>query len=108
MDTVAGPSDVAVVEYRGVQPTAVVHGKSSAKTEPYVRTPATTMDHIGDTVSKATAKAVYDDCLLSMGAADALRNSRAVCDKKHQQSQKARRERQTQHHLNFADKYCRY
>ena len=34
MDTVAGLSDVAVVEYRGVQPTAVVHGNSSAKTEP--------------------------------------------------------------------------
>jgi len=38
-----------------------------------------------------------------MGAADAPRNSRSVRDKKHQQSQKARLQRQTHHRLNFAD-----
>jgi len=99
MTTVAGPSDVAVVEYRGVQPTAVVHGNSTVNTAQYVRTPASTMDHVGDTVSKATPKAVYTDSLLSMGAADAPRNSRSVHDKKHQQSQKARYQRQAVKHI---------
>ena len=101
VQTASGPSDVAVVEYRGVQPCAMMHGNGSKTTVPYVRTPASTMDHVGDAVGKATSKVVYTDCLLAIDVADAPRNSCAVREKKYRQAQNARRN--VHHRLNFAD-----
>jgi len=98
-----GASDVAVVEYKGVQPDATVHGNATKTERPYVRTPAATMDDVAAAVITAPPKSVYADCLMTMSPTTAPRSSRAVRDKKHNELQKRRKKNQTVHRLNFAD-----
>ena len=103
LDDSSGPSSVAVVEYYGVQPPASVHGNVKKLTTPYTRTPATTMDKVKQAAVHAAPKAVYNECLLSMEHDDAPRNSQSVRSTKRYQQQKARRDNQTLHRMNFAD-----
>jgi len=98
-----GASDVAVVQYKGVQPDATVHGNATKTERPYVRTPAETMDHIAAAVIAAPPKSVYSDCLMKMSPTAAPCSSRAVRDNKHNELQKRRKKNQTVHRLNFAD-----
>ena len=98
-----GPSDVAVVEYKGIQPGATVHGNATSTKRPYIRTPAATMDKVAAAVVTAPPKSVYADCLMEMSPTTAPRSSRAVRDKRHNELQKQRQRMQTVHRLNFAD-----
>ena len=103
LDDESGPSAVAVVEYKGIQPDATVHGNAKRTDRPYIRTPAATMDKVAAAVTNAPPKSVYVECLQQMSPTTAPRNSRSVRDKKYNDMQKARRANQTVHRLNFAD-----
>jgi len=85
-----GPSDVAVVEYKGVQLDAMVHGNASKTKRPYAQMPA---------VITAPPKSVYSDCLMNMSPTMAPCSCRAVKDKKHNELQKQRKKNQTVHRL---------
>ena len=98
-----GASDVAVVEYKGVQPDATIHGNATNTKRPYIRTPAATMDKVAEAVVNEPPKSVYADCLREMSPTTAPRSSRAVRDKRHNELQKRRQRTETVHRLNFAD-----
>jgi len=96
-------SEVAVVEYKGVKPDAIVYGNAMSTKRPYVRRPAATMDKVAAAVMIAPPKSVYADYLMEMLPTTAPCSSRAVRDKRHKELQKQRQHTQTIHRLNFAD-----
>jgi len=52
---------ITVVEYLSTQPLACPHGNAKAdNARPFVRTPAGTMEKVGDAVINAPPKSVYD------------------------------------------------
>jgi len=60
-----GPSDAAVVEYKGMQPDVMVHGNASKTKRPYVQMPTETIDHVAAAVITAPPKSMYSNCLMN-------------------------------------------
>jgi len=72
---------VAVIEYVGQCIDARPHGNSKGNSEPYVCTPATTMESISEQAQTMESKAVYHSIITSLNIADAPCNTRVIVNK---------------------------
>ena len=101
------PSAVAVVEYFGQHVEGAPHGlcKDKAANEPYVRTPAETMDAISSLTTKQSSKAVYNTLTAELEVDAAPRNAAVVHDKKYRDARKERQNNGTNHCKTFGDEF---
>ena len=72
-----GPSDVAVVKYKGIQPDATVHGNTTSTKRPYIRTSAAMMDNGSDSLAATptTAPSTGSDTVLETSNGCVIENS---------------------------------
>ena len=79
-------SDIAVYEYVGQHATGDVHGnaKEGHQKEPYVRTPAATMDIIAARTKTDRVQNVYTELIVNPDINAAPRDSRVVRNKKNE------------------------